>query len=369
MFIAVHTGCGYHSATMRPGLEKIAKKACIVGMDILKNKKKTAVDAIEAAIGCLEDSPLTNCGFGSNLTRTGQAECDASLMVFDPSGPVDKQQPVASTSFGAVGCIQGVKNPIALASSMARQNAAEESDDGLVYPCLLVGAGAHKFAEATGIETVAADGLITEQSRKRLKTHLGAAAKEVQTQNRSPLQSESRLDTVGAVCVDSEGRIAAGCSSGGLLLKHDGRVGQAATFGCGVFATGNEQFSVATTTTGVGEEIIKTQLASASAKQLLLDENAVDAMQAAAAEFLNSVMLGPKARREAGILALRVHRPQASEEENKMELVIAHSTHSLGVATLSDTDKSPTMTFADNDHSGLQKHMRIETTFKKTKKR
>lgn len=39
------------------------------------------------------------------------------------------------------------------------------------------------------------------------------------------------LDTVGAVVVDHEGNVAAAVSSGGLALKHPGRVGQVSNYG------------------------------------------------------------------------------------------------------------------------------------------
>ena len=40
----------------------------------------SAVDAVEAAIALLEDHPMTNSGYGSNLTIRGTVECDATIV-------------------------------------------------------------------------------------------------------------------------------------------------------------------------------------------------------------------------------------------------------------------------------------------------
>jgi beta-aspartyl-peptidase (threonine type) len=61
-------------------------------------------------------------------------------------------------------------------------------------------------------------------------------------------------DTVGAVALDAEGRLAAGTSTGGTLSKAPGRVGDSSLIGCGCYADND---SAAVSLTGWGEPIMK----------------------------------------------------------------------------------------------------------------
>lgn len=80
-------------------------------------------------------------------------------------------------------------------------------------------------------------------------------------------------DTVGVIAVDMYGNIAAGSSSGGIGMKHPGRVGPAALIGIGTHVvpidpTDPEKTTVAAVTSGTGEHIASTFAASTCALRL-----------------------------------------------------------------------------------------------------
>ena len=80
-------------------------------------------------------------------------------------------------------------------------------------------------------------------------------------------------DTVGAIAIDYLGNIAAGSSSGGIGMKHKGRVGPAALVGIGtavipVEEDDKEKISVATVTSGTGEHMATSMAAGICANRL-----------------------------------------------------------------------------------------------------
>ncbi|NXU51229.1 TASP1 aspartase, partial [Turnix velox] len=251
-FVLVHAGAGYHSESKAKEYKHVCKRACQKAIEKLQ-AGALATDAVTAALIELEDSPFTNAGLGSNLNLLGEIECDASIM--------DGK----SLNFGAVGALSGIKNPVSVANRLLCEGQKGKLSAGRIPPCFLVGEGAYRWAVDHGIPACPPGIMATRFSLaafKRNKRKLELAEKvetdlihiKKRRQSHEKENDSGTLDTVGAVVVDQEGNVAAAVSSGGLALKHPGRVGQAALYGCGCWAenTGaHTPYSTAVSTSGI----------------------------------------------------------------------------------------------------------------------
>ncbi|MEX2187983.1 MAG: isoaspartyl peptidase/L-asparaginase [Pirellulales bacterium] len=247
--LAVHGGAGVTPRDkLSPEREKKIRAALdaalSAGEAVLKSPDGTSVDAVEAAIRVLEDSPLFNAGKGAAFTREGTNEMDASIM--------DGRTRAA----GAVGDVTTIKNPISAARAVMEKS-------GHV---LMVGEGAEAFAKQAGCEIVDPKYFWTERRWKLLQEELkkerdaeekksgaigGERAGNLASQGHS---SEARCGTVGAVALDRHGNLAAATSTGGLTMKRHGRVGDSPIVGAGNFA---DNKSCAVSGTGQGEYFIR----------------------------------------------------------------------------------------------------------------
>uniref|UniRef100_F6YV62 Uncharacterized protein n=1 Tax=Ciona intestinalis TaxID=7719 RepID=F6YV62_CIOIN len=308
--IAIHLGAGFHSRERWPLYKQLCEQTCTKVNKKLKDGI-TAGEAVALAVKLLEDSQLTNAGFGSNLTEDGRVECDASVM--DASMLTSN---AGSVTYGAVSCVGEIKNPVMAAYELANQQAkGSRLSLGRIPPCSLSGQGAEKWARAHGVEMCDEKNLISvifftesayktwQKYQRRLLEHILRGSK---TRNKQQLQgsgaakknnfnldkiiregftlpnkSNHKLDTVGAVALDIHGKVASAASSGGLLMKLSGRVGQAATYGCGCWAENGSiaKPSVAVCTTGCGEQLVYAMAAKKCADNLMTDDQPYTAVQ------------------------------------------------------------------------------------------
>lgn len=347
----------------------------------------------------LEDTEITNAGYGSNLTLEGKVECDATIV--DHEGRSGAAGAVSSKSLLHIQTPNGVasshschpaidvKNPISLARVILNTTSNPLSLHR-VPPNFLVGSGATDFAYENRLPVLPHDALIAEGAKQRwqrwtyelrnadmiLRKKAGAQKNQSSINNRflrhpvqfhpaqllaaaapyglprapksptdshtvtqnaagnqinlaeypaGPVQSHSHpesaqaqssgfqddghmdmassamemgpmpdpsasdprswrapsgrrdtdnvSDTVGAIAVDSYGNIAAGSSSGGIGMKHPGRVGPAALVGVGTAVipadpSDPEKAQVATVTSGTGEHIATTMAAHTCALRI-----------------------------------------------------------------------------------------------------
>lgn len=307
----------------------MCKEACLSATAILRGGG-TALAACEAAIIRLENSGQTNAGYGSNLTWDGKIECEASIM------------DAATLHFGACTNLSTVANPISLARCLCERQSKLLSMDR-IPPMILSGEGAANYAKELNIPSIAMDGLISKKARKTYD-HYRTSVKRYETEFNIKV---TPFDTVGAVAVDANGNCAAGCSSGGLILKLSGRVGQAATYGAGCWASKENTKFAATCTTGNGEYLMKTLLAREIVNRLLVDACPITSLHTTFKQhFLESPFLRSFDEVFGGALSVVY-----DSETGDGEILWSHTTQSLCIGHMSTTQKSPKVSFADKARS------------------
>lgn len=195
-------------------------------------KGGTSLDAVEASIRVLEDSPLFNAGKGAVFSHDGKNELDASVM----DGRTKKA--------GAVAGVTIIRNPITAARAVMEKS----------KHVIMAGRGAELFATRMGLQIVDPSYFWTERRWRSLQNELLKEQKDTPAPRSDLGVEETKFGTVGAVALDRSGNLAAGTSTGGTTNKKFGRIGDSPIIGAGTYAD-NE--SCAVSSTGAGEYFIR----------------------------------------------------------------------------------------------------------------
>jgi len=211
--IVVHGGATVFKTRFHSEILKAVERAAREGMCAFNNGG-SSLDAVETAIYVLEETELFTAGRGASKNQDGEIELDAIIM--------DGNR----LESGAIMAVQNIIHPISLARYVLERTSNYQ----------IAGKGANKLYNR----------MIAEGYRK--------AVEPIRT---SKPQIAEGCDTVGAVAVDSEGRVASAASTSGWPGKLTGRIGDTPIVGAGVYA--NEV--AAASCTGKGEQILRITMA------------------------------------------------------------------------------------------------------------
>ncbi|GJM95879.1 hypothetical protein PR202_ga12663 [Eleusine coracana subsp. coracana] len=240
--LALHGGAGdiprSLPAELRDRRLATLRRCLDIGTAALRDGRP-ALDVVELVVRELEDCPYFNAGKGSVLTSDSTVEMEACVM----EG--------ATLRCGAVSGLSTVVNAVSLARRVMENTPH-------IY---LAFEGAEAFARNQGLETKDPSHFITEHNIERLRQ--AKEANRVQIDYTQPMTKKpgmdppaddnSQIGTVGCVAIDAAGNLATATSTGGLVNKMPGRIGDTPLVGAGTYANA----FCAVSATGKGESIIR----------------------------------------------------------------------------------------------------------------
>lgn len=271
--LVIHGGAGVIERGALSGDDERAIRATLdraldAGNAVL-SRGGSALDAVEAVVVVMEESPHFNAGKGAVFNAEGGHELDAAIM----EGHTRRA--------GAVAGVTTVRNPVKLARAVMDHSPH----------VMLAGPGAEKFADnRPEIERVPNRWFDTAQRREQLEK---ARARE--KAGAAVIEKGRYFGTVGAVALDAQGHIAAATSTGGMTNKRWGRVGDSPVIGAGTWA--DERCGVSGT--GWGEFYIRNAVAHDICMRVAYRG---DSLADAAGEVINRVV--PQQGGDGGAIAL-----------------------------------------------------------------
>ncbi len=236
--LAIHGGAG-PVRNADQSREKAHMGKLAEGGHAMLEKGASALDVATAMVQGMEEAGFYIAGKGAAPNRDGAYELDAAVM----DG--------ASRRAGAVCALSGFVSPVAAARAVMEQTPH----------VLLAGAGAAKFCAAVGLERIADP-----------HSYYTPAATSL-----APSDALAH-GTVGCVALDRQGHLCAATSTGGVLNKMPGRVGDTPLIGAGTWA--DER--VAVSCTGQGEFFIRAAVAADVSARMAYAGMSVDAAAAGA---------------------------------------------------------------------------------------
>lgn len=160
-------------------------------------------------------------------------------------------------------------------------------------------------------------------------------------------------DTIGAIAIDDSGHIAAGSSSGGIGMKHRGRLGPAALVGIGTAVVpcaedDDDNVTVAAVTSGTGEHMATTMASQRCAERLYhgtrrgpagidVQDDDEDAIMESfiAKDFMDHP--GVRSCHSAGAIGIMA----VKKTRRGYYLYFAHNTDSFALASMGGLEKEP----------------------------
>lgn len=258
--LALHGGAGTILPEALTSEKKVlygeALLTCLEKGTLVLEKGGSALDVVQETVKALENCELFNAGKGAVFTHQGGHEMDACIM--------DGTNGLA----GAVAGVTKVKNPILLARLVM-----EKTDFVILH-----GKGAEELAEKFNLPLEPNSYFDTTFRKEQWDV--------MKHKDSTALDHSSKMGTVGAVCLDKKGRLAAATSTGGMTNKRYQRIGDSPIPGAGTWAA---QETCAISCTGHGEFFIREVVAhQIHMRMSLLGESLTQASQKVVMEHLQN---------------------------------------------------------------------------------